>query len=117
MNAKIVFGLVAGLSTFGIATLGSAQDYGHGQGSYGGGHYYERHTVTTYDLHYGDYVDRHRGLYMENHGGFSDLHYGTHSERHYGNFWMPHTYSYVEQHHVSQPRGRAPHGHHGHHGW
>lgn len=117
MNAKLVFGLIAGLSTFGIATVGSAQDYGYGHGSYSGGHTYDRHAVTTYDLHHGNYVDRHRGFYLEDHGRFSDLHYGTYYERHHGNFWMPHTYSYVERHHVPSPRVPAHHGRHGRCGW
>lgn len=117
MNAKLVFGLIAGLSTLGIATVGSAQDCGSGRASYGGGPTYDRHTATPYDLHHGDYVDRHRGFYLEDHGRFSDLHYGAYSERHHGNFWMPHTYTYVEQHDVPRPRVRAHQGHHGRHGW
>ena len=92
MRGILLKGMLVALGTAGIATTANAQDHGR--------HYTDRHVGTTYDLHHGDYTDRHHGTYTENHGWYRDVHHGTYTERHHGNFWMPYTYSYVQQHHI-----------------
>ena len=92
MRGILLKGVLVVLGTVGLSSVAAAQDHGR--------HYTDRHVRTTYDLHHGDYTDRHYGLYVENHGWYRDVHRGYYTERHHGNFWMPHTSTYVEQHHV-----------------